>query len=489
LRTIYMNLLTDEKRIAVMEDNKIVEVFVHRPNEEQIVGNIYAGRVVKVLPGMQAAFVDIGGEKNAYLHRDDLVAFQELPDEKKPYCNIASLVHQGQQLILQVVKEQTETKGPKVKETIEFTGKYVVYMPYEKTVAVSRKIIAEAKRQELLAIGRLYTGGYIFRSASEKADKTSIIAEIEYLQAQFQYIRKQEATVKAPALVYQAVSLLDRIFKQFPAGTIEKIVVDDISAVKELREYIREDKISLHSQKESLFSYYGIEHELEKALKKVVWLENGAYLLIEQTETMTVIDVNTGKFTGKQDLQDTVVKTNKLAAIEIARQLRLRDIGGMILIDFINMNEERNREAVRNALITAFKNDPSPVRVLQFTSLGILEVTRRRKHQSLREQLMTPCSTCRGTGQVPSSEAVAYRLERELWELKGMDHEAIWVEAASRVLAQFSGKDGEHIKRLETALGFSIYVTETENHDGYHIRQFGTKGEIKNRIKRNPAEG
>ncbi|MBO9130500.1 Rne/Rng family ribonuclease [Bacillus sp. 165] len=488
MRTIYMNVLSNEKRIAVVEDKKIMETFIHRPNQEQKIGNIYLGRVVKVLPGMQAAFVDIGGERNAYLHRDDIVAFQVLPDIKKEYASITSLVHQGQQLLLQVVKEQMEAKGPKVKETIEFTGKYVVYMPYDQTTAVSRKITNEERREELLKIGAAYEGGYIFRSASEKAARHSIVSEIEHLQAQFYNIKKKQETMKSPALVCESHSWLDRLLKQLPEDTIEHIVADDMIVIKELRERIQEDKVSFYPRKENIFSYFGVEQELEKALKKVVWLENGAYLLIEQTETMTVIDVNTGKFTGKQNLQDTVVKTNKIAALEIARQLRLRDIGGMILIDFINMHDERSREMIRSLLINALKHDSAAVRILQFTSLGILEMTRRRKQLSLQEQLMEQCTECGGNGRVLSVETIAYRLERELWELKGMEHEAVWIEATGEVLKIFTGKEGEHQKRMEQALGFMIYVTEDASLNGYQIRQLGTKNEIKNKINRDPAE-
>lgn len=464
MRTLYMNLLGEEKRIAVEEDGKLAELFLQHPNNEEIVGNIYRGRVVNVLPGMQAAFVDIGTEKHAYLRREDLLSFTE-------GASISQLVHQGQKIIVQVVKEAMDTKGPKVTTKIEFPGKYVVYIPSDSYSAVSKKIRNEGKRNELLQLGK--QGGFVFRSACERAPIAHVQAEMEELRrlAEGIQVSGQE---KVPFLLYSSQALLTRLFREIPAETVSHIIVDDRLSVRELAERVGQEHVTLYTGKENIFLSYGVEHEIEKALKKIVWLENGAYLLIEQTETMTVIDVNTGKFTGKQTLQDTVRKTNEAAAIEIARQLRLRDIGGMILIDFINMKDDRDKEAVRNLLIAALKRENTPNRVFGFTALGILEVTRKRKRKSLRDMLGSPCGICNGRGFVSSPETEAYRLQRELLAYRGTDYEAVLVECSPDVQTIF--RDG----RLQEALTVEVQFIDNAS-PVYHIRHMGTREEVMQR--------
>lgn len=464
MRTLYMNLLGEEKRIAVEENGKLAELFLHRPNNEEVVGNIYRGRIVNVLPGMQAAFVDIGMEKHAYLRCEDLLSFTE-------GVSISQLVHQGQKIIVQVVKEAMDTKGPKVTTKIEFPGKYVVHIPSDSYSAVSKKIRDEGKRNELLQLGK--QGGFVFRSACERAPIAHVQAEMGELCRIAEEIQAS-GQEKVPFLLYSSQSLLARLFREIPAETVSHIIVDDRLSVRELAERVSKERVTLYTGKENIFHSYGIEHEIDKALKKVVWLEKGAYLLIEQTETMTVIDVNTGKFTGKQTLQDTVRKTNEAAAIEIARQLRLRDIGGMILIDFINMKDDRDKEAVRNLLIASLKKENTPTRVFGFTALGILEVTRNRKRKSLRDMLEFSCSSCNGRGFVSSPETEAYRLQRELLTYKGTDYEAVLVECSPDVQTIF--RDG----CLQEALTVEVYFADSAS-SVYHIRHMGTRQEVMQR--------
>ncbi|MFD3449543.1 Rne/Rng family ribonuclease [Microbacteriaceae bacterium 4G12] len=453
-----MNLLGAEKRIAVKEENEIVELFFQRPDEEDIVGNIYAARVLNVLPGMQAAFVDIGMDKSAYLHHDDMPGNES--------------VHQGQALLVQVVKAAVDSKGPKVTSKLEFTGKYIVYMPYDATIAVSRKIKDEQVRRTLLELGQKYkeNGGFIFRSACERISPELIEREIQQLHHTYKQMKEKQG--KVPFLVHTPLSFFNRLFNEIPVETVTEVIVDDRTAVNELKAAVGAEKVVYYGEKENIFVHYGVEQELEKALKKVVWLANGAYLLIEQTETMTVIDVNTGKFTGKQNLQDTVLKTNELAAKEIARQLRLRDIGGMILVDFINMKDPKAKETVRQTLIQAIKADGTPTRVLQFTALGILEMTRKRKRKSLRDYMMSAC-TCH-SGYTPSAETIAYELQRELLGYKS-DYEAVLVEAPSHVEEVFL------LHNLQDTLRFSVYFIEGDV-PHYRILHFGTKEEMKKRL-------
>ncbi|MEI4800116.1 Rne/Rng family ribonuclease [Bacillus sp. NPDC077411] len=460
MKTLYINYIGSEKRVAVEEEQEIVELLWQRNEQKQIVGNIYIGRVMRTIAGMNAAFVNIGLEKHAYL------SYENVPS--------AMRLHEGQAILVQVVKEAIDTKGPKITANIEFTGKYVVYMPYDTVFAVSRKIKDAKKREQLLALEK--TGGFIFRSACEKVQIEEIQAEMHRLQLQFELVKKQEQRGKAPLLVHSSSNFLDRIFQEIPVEAVSQVIVDQRSMIQELGERIGAEKVTFFHEKTPLFARYGIDREIEKALQKVVWLPNGAYLLIEQMETMTVIDVNTGKFTGKQNLQDTVLRTNELAAKEIARQLRLRDIGGMILIDFINMKRREEKEKIRDIVKLHLEKDHTYTRVLGFTELGILEITRKRKKQSLRDTLLTDCMICRSSGYVLSHETVAYELERELIAYNGTDDEAVLIAAHPNVQQIFFEKE------LQRNISFQIYFIDDEA-ACYTIQRFGTKEEIRTRKK------
>ncbi|PEB51589.1 ribonuclease E/G [Bacillus pseudomycoides] len=462
MKTLYINYTGSEKRVAIEEKQKIVELLWQRNEDQEIVGHIYVGRVVRTIAGMNAAFVNIGLEKHAYLSYDDVPASYR--------------VHEGQALLVQVVKEAIDTKGPKLTANVEFTGKYVVYMPYDEMRAVSRKIKSHKKRQQLLEIQVEGTGGYIFRSACEKGAIDEIQAEMQHFQELFEDLKRKEGQGKAPILLHRPATFLDRVFQENPIESVEKVIVDTRSIVKELEDKVGKEKVSFYSEKASMFSHFRVEREIEKALQKIVWLQNGSYLIIEQMETMTIIDVNTGKFTGKQNLQDTVVRTNEMAAEEIARQLRLRDIGGMILIDFINMKKQADKEKIRESLITALQGDRTYTRVLGFTELGILEMTRKRKKHSLRDVLLEDCSQCKTTGYIISNETIAYELERELITYSHVEDEAVLIAAPKEVQKAFSHKE------LQKNIPFQIYFTDEEA-EKYAIIRFGTKQEMMNRKK------
>ncbi|PWE71542.1 ribonuclease E/G [Bacillus cereus] len=462
MKTLYVNYAGSEKRVAIEEKKKIVEFLWKRNEEQEIVGHIYVGRVVRTIAGMNAAFVNIGLEKHAYLSYDDV------PSSYR--------IHEGQAILVQVVKEAIDTKGPKLTANIEFTGKYVVYMPFDEMRAVSRKIKNNKRRQQLLQIEIEGTGGYIFRSASEKGAIEEIQAEMQGLQQLYEELKRKEGQGKAPLLLHRPATFLDRVFQENPIETIEKVVVDTRSIVKELEDKVGKEKVSFYNEKSSMFNHFGIEREIEKALQKIVWLPNGAYLIVEQMETMTVIDVNTGKFTGKQNLQDTVLRTNEMAAEEIARQLRLRDIGGMILIDFINMKKREDKENVRECFIAAMQDDRTYTRVLGFTELGILEMTRKRKKHSLRDVLLKECVPCKATGYVMSHETIAYELERELITYGNIEDEAVLIAAPKELQKQFLQKE------LQKNIPFEIYFKD-DNIEKYTIVRFGSKKEIVERKK------
>ncbi|MEY8348677.1 Rne/Rng family ribonuclease [Bacillus cereus] len=460
MKTLYINYTGSEKRVAVEEDQEIVELLWKRNEAQEIVGHIYVGRVVRTLAGMNAAFVNIGLEKHAYLSYDDVP--------------LSYRVHEGQALLVQVVKEAIDTKGPKLTANIEFTGKYVVYMPYDGMRAVSRKIKNYKKRQELMDIQVEGTGGFIFRSACEKGSVSEVQSEMKCFQELFEKLKRKEEQGKAPLLLHRPETFLDRVFQENPVESISKVVIDSHTILKEVEDKVGNDKVILHNEKTSMFDHYGVEREIEKALQKIVWLPNGSYLIMEQMETMTVIDVNTGKFTGKQNLQDTVLQTNEIAAEEIARQLRLRDIGGMILIDFINMKKREDKEKVREKLISSLQGDRTYTRVLGFTELGILEMTRKRKKHSLRDVLLEDCLHCKTTGYVISNETIAYELERELIAYKHVEDEAVLIAAPKEVQKMFLQKE------LQKNIPFQIYFTD-EKAEKYAIIRFGTKKEMVNR--------
>ncbi|KFN02114.1 ribonuclease E/G [Bacillus clarus] len=457
MKTLYINYTGSEKRVAIEEKQKVVELLWKRNEEQEIVGHIYVGRVVRTIAGMNAAFVNIGLEKHAYLSYDDV------PSSYR--------IHEGQAILVQVVKEAIDTKGPKLTANIEFTGKYVVYMPYDEMRAVSRKIKDNKRRQELLHIEVKGAGGYIFRSASEKGTIEEVQMEMQQLQQLYEELKRKEGQIKAPVLLHRPATFLDRVFQENPIETIEKVIVDTRSIVKELEAKVGKEKVSFYNERSSMFNHFGVEREIERALQKIVWLQNGSYLIIEQMETMTVIDVNTGKFIGKQNLQDTVLRTNEIAAAEIARQLRLRDIGGMILIDFINMKRPVDNEKVRHLLITALQDDRTYTRVLGFTELGILEMTRKRKKHSLRDVLLEECTPCKKTGYVMSNETIAYELERELLTYGNIEDEAVLIAAPKAVQKIFLQKE------LKKSIPFEIYFTDEEI-ENYAIVRFGTKKEM-----------
>ncbi len=479
-----MNVNTSEKRIAVVEGKKVLELNIQQPKHKEIVGNIYKGRVIDVLPGMQSAFVDIGLGRNGYIGREQLVAFHLAPPSEKEK-SISHFVRQGEEMIVQVTKEGAERKGPKLSGLIEFPGASLVYLPFGNYVAVSRKMKEEEERKRWREFGQTFLQnqeGLIVRTACENQAETKILKELEFGRSRYKTLQDQQKKFKSPSLLFDANNLVDKILLEHRLETIKEIVIDDAQTFQLLKEQLGEEKVSFFRGKENIFSYYRIEKEIERSLKQMVWIDNGAYLLIEQTEALTIIDVNTGKFQGKENLRDTVFKTNVAAAKEIAFQLNLRDISGIVLIDFIDMKQEDERQKVIQALRSVAKEDRNRVTIHGFTSLGILEITRKKTRKSLSAILQTNCPTCSGTGRIDSAETVVFKLERELWE-QGKDHDAVWIEATEEVKHVFLGAHNEHKKRLEEALSIKIYITESaSSQHEYTIRQLGSDEEIKARL-------
>ncbi|WP_413379468.1 Rne/Rng family ribonuclease [Alkalihalobacillus sp. 1P02AB] len=495
MRNIYFNMNTKERRAAIVEHGEVVEFMIERPVEKRIVGNIYLARVVNVLPGMQAAFVDIGREKNGFIYRDDLLSFHllEEEDEKKKKRSISEFVTQGEELLVQVTKEGFGTKGPRLTSLISLPGRYVVYLPEGGYVGVSRRFSSEDERERLRGIGENLlqdNEGVIIRTICEGLSAEELKQELHFLRAFWAELRQDLVEKKAPSLLHQDSGLFERIVRDFAHHSIGEIVIDHLPDYKRLKLLFESyphlgNALRLYHGKENIFEAFGVEKELEKALKRQVWLKNGAYLMIDQTEALTVVDVNTGKFTGKTNLEDTILKTNIEATKEIANQLRLRDISGIIVIDFIDMKKEEHKEAVLKAFKKALKSDRTKTNVVGMSGLGLVEMTRKKVRNNLQASLSKTCPTCHGKGSVLSDEAQAFKIERLLWEYKGGDQEAIVIEIPSKVQTVLLGEKGQHLKRLEEALAYRIliYPNKAMNEEAFSIRYSGTLEEAAHRLE------
>ncbi|UQD52890.1 ribonuclease E/G [Bacillus methanolicus] len=480
---LIVNSLTREKRFALLNGQTVEKFFIEQPRSHSIVGNLYLGVVSKVLPGMNAAFVDIGEEKSGYLHRDKLPAFV-LSDEPKEVRNnrsISSFVHQGEKILVQVEKDATGTKGPRLTGIIELQGEYMIYMPNGRYIAVSKKIVDERNRERWRRFGKQIKAeneGLIFRTSAENQTEDVIASELEALRNMYKELERIAASRKKPSLLFEKDLFYKQLISEIKTIGTGEVIVDDILLKDKIERYVKDAKINvnvaLYTGKENIFNAWGIEHQIEKALKRIVWLDNGAYLIFDEAEALTVIDVNTGKYSGKNDLQDTVVSVNLAAAEEAARQIRVRDIGGIILIDFIDMNREEDRERVLQKMQSELTKDDRRTKVIGFTPLGILQLTRKKTKVAISEALTAKCVVCEGTGRVLSPETVAFRLERELWEQRHSDYDGVLIETTKEVADVFAGENNIHQIRLEEMLGLKIKfeIKEDSPKPYYHIRRF-----------------
>ena len=398
----------DETTVALLEDGKLTEFYVERPNVRKLVGNIYKGRVVNVLPGMGAAFVDIGIGKNAFLYIDDLLPahLERIPKEKP---SIDTLVRTGDELLVQIVREPVGTKGARVTTHYALTGRWLVYMPEAGYVALSKKIGDDAERQRLKAIGEeLCEGdeGVILRTVAKGEGFEALRGDMELLRERWRHIRAAAEKLRAPCEVYTDEELVPRLIRDIVTDEIDEIIVDDPELLSEAVRSLETvaprlaGRARLHEGRKSIIDAYGIKDQLEKALQPKQWLESGGYVVIDQTEALTVIDVNTGKYTGSTNLEETVLTTNIEAAEEIARQLRLRDIGGIIVVDFIDMERDENRAQIVAALEANFARDRTKTHIVGWTKLGLLELTRKKGREQKDHLFFVPCSACSGRGKV-----------------------------------------------------------------------------------------
>jgi len=437
-----------ETRVAILEDDRLVELLVDRPDAHRMVGDIYLGRVEAILPGIQAAFVEIGAEKSAFLHASDLV---ESDDEDEPgepgdeaengggeggngkggrerarrrVPNVADELKRGETRIVQVIKEPISTKGPRVTAQISLPGRFLVFMPFASKVGVSRKIEGREQRVRLRElVSRLVpkdAGGWIVRTVADDLTEDKCRREIDHLVGLWQKIKRRAASMRAPALLQRETSLTRGIVRDLLSDKVDSLLVDARPVFHEIEQYLKQidpdllQRVHLHAGDAQLFDKFDIEGEIRELFQQRVNLPTGGYLIIQPTEALTSIDVNTGRYTGKKDPESTILRTNLEAAREVARQLRLRDIGGIIVVDFIDMETRSNRDKVLQELRTHLGRDRARTRAFAVSELGLIEMTRQRVRPSLWQSMTAECPTCNGTGRVFRPEVVVRRMERSL---------------------------------------------------------------------------
>ena len=417
---ILINVTPQETRVAVVENGVLQEVHVERARSRGIVGNIYKGRVARILPGMQAAFVDIGQERAAFLHATDLPH-----NGGANGTPINARLREGEEVVVQVMKDPLGTKGARLTTQLSLPARYLVYMPYSRHIGISQKIGDDAERERLrnlvkAAMPEGDAGGYILRTLAETVDEAEIQQDIRYLRKLWAACQERIHSAKAQELIHEELPLALRAMRDLVRAEVEKIRIDSREFFTKAREFAQEfipevhERIEHYPGERPIFDLYSVEDEIQKALARRVPLKSGGHLIIDQTEALTTIDVNTGTYVGKHNLEETLYKTNLEAAQSIARQLRLRNLGGMILIDFIDMTDAEHKRQVLRALERALARDRSKVHLTEMSPLGLVEMTRKRTRESIEHVLCQPCPVCQGRGVVKTPQTVCYEIFREI---------------------------------------------------------------------------
>ncbi|MEE3953587.1 Rne/Rng family ribonuclease [Peribacillus frigoritolerans] len=485
MKKMIANLASREKRVAVLENGVLRKLEIMPPQKRSTVGNIYLGKVTKVLPGMDAAFIDYGAEKNGFLHRDEIPSFQ-LTKKSDGKASIGQFVRQGEKLLVQVTRDETGTKGAKLTGLIEFSTESLVYIHGIDYVGVSKKFKNDDLQKQWRETATQHKNpdeGLIVRTSMENESELVFLDRLTGLRELHKGLEVKAASLKAPSLLYERDAYLDMIISEMSGTATGELAIDDFEAYRELKKWIQENrkewKISHVSGTKNIFSEWNVEAQVEKMAKKIVWLDNGGYLIFEETEAFTVIDVNSGKFTGKVAKEATLFAVNQAAAKEVARQLRLRNISGIILIDFINMDQSRHKQEIIEIVKKEAVRDEKRIQVIGFTELGILQMTRKRTSPSLSEMTTVPCPVCSGSGKIESPETVAFRLERELLEHRKTDDEAVWVEVSKAVADVLLGEKESYRPALEELIAKKIFLSFIPGlTNAYSIKRFGSIQEI-----------
>ena len=504
-REILISGTARETRVAILEDDRLVELLVDRPDARRMVGDIYLGKVEAVLPGIQAAFVDIGADKSAFLHASDLIASDDdeepverdndraggeededdADDEPEPRAergggrrrsrrklpNVTDVLERGQTVVVQVTKEPIGTKGPRVTAQVSLAGRFLVYMPHASKVGVSRRIDQREQRVKLRElVSKLVPkdeGGWIIRTVAEDLTEKSCKREIDHLLGLWRKIKRKSSSVRAPVLLQRETSLTRGIIRDLFSDKVDSLLVDSKMLHNEIVQYLKQidpdlvERVTLYEKEAPLFDEYDIESEIRELFKSRVELASGGYIIIQPTEALTSIDVNTGRYTGKKDPESTIVKTNVDAAREVARQLRLRDIGGIIVVDFIDMESKSNRDKVLHELRTYLGRDRARTRAFAVSELGLIEMTRQRVRPSLWQSMTTECPTCTGTGRVFRPEVVVRRMERSL-KRAGADHKErqLAVRLHPEVALYLVEQEPNFLRQLAKQTGLELEVRD-----------------------------
>ncbi len=502
---ILLNATPGETRVAILEKGQLADLHIERAATRNVVSNVVKGRVTRVLPGMQAAFVDIGLEKAAFLYAGDYVEdIERIEGEdgegggrrrgrgnrRAAPPDIGTLVQEGQEILVQIAKEPIGTKGARITSHVSIAGRHLVLTPWAQRVGVSRRIDSDRERRRLREIVeriRPRDLGFIIRTAGEGTRDADLEADVRYLTKVWDDVQIRKDQVRAPAVLYSEPALPLRVIRDFVSGETRRVVVDWRPVYEQMRAFVDEfvaepkPRLELYEGAEPIFDHFGVEQKVEANLGRKVWLKSGGYLIIDQSEALTAIDVNTGRYVGKYDLEETVLRTNLEAVKEVVYQLRFRNIGGLIIIDLIDMEPQENREKVYRALQEALRQDKAKTNILKISELGLVEMTRKRTRESLVQMLCEPCPYCEGKGYVLSEESVAFKVLREL--RKAAPHFAgrqIEVTVQRRVAEQLLGPGKESLRALEAELGrpIEIRVRPDIHQEQFEIRAQGEGGRV-----------
>ena len=474
---ILINVTPQETRVAVMQLGVVQDLHVERGSSRGIVSNVYLGKVKRVLPGMQSAFIDIGLERSAFLHVADI---WENAADPKP---IERVLHEGQNLLVQVMKEPIGSKGARLSTQLSIAGRVLVYLPQESHVGVSQRIESEEQREALRArlhaiLPAEHKGGYIIRTVAEAEAEPDFVADVAYLDKLWFALQTAAKTACAPQLLYQELDISLRVLRDFVTHATTRIQVDSRATYQKMVEFAQAytpgvtDKLEHYPGVRPLFDLHGVEEEIERALSKRVDLKSGGYLIIDQTEALTTVDVNTGGYVGLRNFDDTIFKTNLEATQVIARQLRLRNLGGIIICDFIDMDNQEHRDAVLDEFKKALARDHTRITVNGFSALGLVEMTRKRTRDSLAHLLCESCPTCKGRGEVKTAQTVCYEILREIVrEARQFNAREYRILASQQVIDLFLDEESQALAQLSDFIAkpISLQVETMYNQEQYDV--------------------
>ena len=498
-QTIVINADAYETRIAILEDAELAELLVERADQRRHVGDIYKGRVNAVLPGMQSAFVDLGLPKTGFLHASDLAeSLSDLEDisdldengdhgrrRRGPVLKIEDHLKKGQEILVQITKESIGTKGPRVTQQVSLPGRYCVLMPGVEHVGVSRRIEDRAERQRIKAIIadlKPKGVGLIARTAGEGKGDPEFAADVKHLVKLWQKIDRKSAAVRAPALVHRELEMTAGMIRDLFTDEVEEVIIDDKDSFGEIQTYLKSvspelrDRVKLYKGHDPIFDAFEIEPQIEKTFERKVWLKKGGYICIDHAEALVAIDVNTGRFTGKKNQEETIFRTNMEAAKEVPRQLRLRDIGGIIVVDFIDMEIEANKRAVLDELRKELRKDRARTKAFAVSDLGLIEMTRQRERSSLLHYYTEDCPQCGGLGKVPSPETMLVKLERALRRVVAMSVEKrITLKVAPEVALYFVEQEARRFAELEKRFKLQVNLKDDPQLKRGEMRIFNSR--------------